>query len=259
MEVKAADVVVRRKAQRLTHSTSQPLMTAKQFVEDGLYEEFSRELDEVWNQGMESACIKMNAGGINKKSGQFENQNFCLSYLYRKIFRPKLLEDVLRVLREKFGTRKRTKNATEKETEAAKIYHRKVVLHADPDEMNKYIGYCKSEKQMRFWKALIYKCFEGIEEELRKKGYVGRFVLPKKFYNNLTEGIKKDLQDRENVALQEFNEECEEYEEKKRKLEGKDEEKSDVGIHESDSLEEGEAEEGEIEENSPQTKRRKLN
>ena len=128
------------------------------------------------------------------KDGEEAYGSFCLDYFYNQLIKGQV-EDALRVfLEEQLGKKSK---ANVKEVEAANAFNQRIELEFEDDDLGKYIGYCKSHQQLKFWKMLWYKYFERVNLQFKLKGFKGKLCLPKNFYPN-SEVIFAALEDERN-------------------------------------------------------------
>jgi hypothetical protein len=144
-------------------------------------------VEEFMDTGIKGAilevCTEKKATSINKESGATEFTSFCLTYLYYCMMRDQI--SVLAQEHARSCLTGRKAKATAKDLAAANVFNQVVVLSFTEEDMFTLMGYCKSEKQMKFWKMLWFSFMKQIETNLKTAGYVGKLKFPKYFFKEV--------------------------------------------------------------------------
>lgn len=157
----------------------------KRTLEESIYEGLETMVEEEVEGAIVQVCTEMGVTQKHKETGVEENTTFCLDYFYKKMIKEQLLTGVREFLGEKIG-KKKTK-ATMKEISEATIFNYKIELAFEEKEVEQLIFWCRSEKQLKFWKKLWYSYLAKVNSNLKLKGYKGVIRYPKGFYTAVDE------------------------------------------------------------------------
>jgi len=152
----------------------------KRTLEESLFEGLETMVEEEIEGAIVQVCTEMGVTQKHKETGVEENTTFCLDYFYKKMIKDQLLTGAREFLGEKIG-KKKTK-ATIKEVSEATIFNYKIELAFEEKEVEQFIFWCRSEKQLKFWKKLWYNFLSKVNSNLKLKGYKGSIRYPKGFY-----------------------------------------------------------------------------
>ncbi len=154
-------------------------------MEDSIYMGLVEVVEEIVGPlSISALCKELDVKQKNKKSGEEEYNTFCLDYFYHKMVKENLLEAVRDMLHDKLG-KKKTK-ASLFEISSATLLNYKVDISVDEEELERLIAWCRSEKQLRFWKLLFFKYLQKVNERLVSIGnYRGSFSYSPGFFKLL--------------------------------------------------------------------------
>lgn len=149
-------------------------------LEESLYEGLAQMVEEEIEGAIVQVCTVMDVKQKHKDTGVEEFTTFALDYFYKKMIRDQLLEGTRELLAEKIG-KKKTK-ASMKEVSAATLFNYKIELSFSQDNMEQFIFWCRSVKQLKFWKKLWFSYLSRVNNNLKLKGYKGSIRYPEGFY-----------------------------------------------------------------------------
>jgi hypothetical protein len=139
----------------------------------------------VGEGAIRSLCEEMKVTQKDKETGEERFTTFCLDYFYKKLMRDQLVEGIREFLHEKLGKKK--SKATLKEISAATLFNYKIEMCFEQEDMEQLLYWCRSEKQLKFWKKLWFSYMQKVNTNLQGKGYKGCVRLPTGFYKAVEE------------------------------------------------------------------------
>jgi hypothetical protein len=117
----------------------------------------------------------------NRDDETGEYTTFALDYLYKRLLLDQLSEGV-RVHATKL---KNKKKPTAKEIANANFLNLKINLNFGEGKLEELVGWCKSEKQLRFWKMLWFSWMARVNLNLKMRGLTGSISFPRDFYKQV--------------------------------------------------------------------------
>jgi hypothetical protein len=133
---------------------------------------------------IEEVCREKNVTTKENKDslepGEFTT--FALDYLYKHM----LADQLVTAAREHASIKlKNKKKPTAKDMTDANFLNRKITLNFDDAQLEQLVAWCRSEKQLKFWKMLWYSWIVKVNINLKMRGLTGSLSLPRNFYKNV--------------------------------------------------------------------------
>jgi len=169
------------KGPQVAHSGGKPLAAS-------LYPALSAVAEDLMGiQAIEELCKANDFTSKNKKSGQTEYTTFALTFLWRRIIKDKIEEDIKVLLTTQLGNKSK---AGSRDVSNATLFNTQIVLDISKEDLDGFTLYCKSEKQLKFWKMLWYKYLAHVRNNFKLNGYAGNISFSNSFYKDAEQSFK---------------------------------------------------------------------
>lgn len=117
----------------------------------------------------------------NKDDETGEYTTFALDYLYKRL----LLDQLTDSARVHAAKLKNKKKPTAKDIADANFLNCKIKLNFGEGQLEQLAGWCKSEKQLKFWKMLWFSWMSRANLNLKLRGLTGSISFPRTFYKDM--------------------------------------------------------------------------
>jgi len=162
------------------------LTPSKKSIDVTLKEALCAVLYEEVEVAIQAVCVEMNIFTKDKETDEEKPTTFALSYLYNNLIMEQLTDGIQEVLTKGLGKKK--VKASLKEISAATLFNYNVELSFSEPDLERFVAWCRSQSQLKLWKALWFNWMAKVNDNLRKKGYTGRIYFPRGFYK-LTDAL----------------------------------------------------------------------
>jgi hypothetical protein len=137
-------------------------------------------LEECVFGAIEEICKEKNViTKENKEAESGEYTTFALDYLYKHLLEEQLLESARIHADSKL---KHKKKPTSKDIVEANFLNFKIKLNFVDGDLERLVGWCRSEKQLKFWKMLWFSWLARANLNLKLRGVTGSISFPRDFY-----------------------------------------------------------------------------
>ena len=154
-------------------------------VEDTVFLTLEDSLDKFVGEGaIMKVCKAENLLKRDKNTGEEELGSFVLDYFYNQLVKEDLKVAIFNMLHDRLGKKK--SKPTPFEISEATLFNTKISISVDEEAFQKLLGWCKSERQMKFWKMLLFKWLEAANSLLKKEGhYRGQIRFESGFFKRI--------------------------------------------------------------------------
>lgn len=118
----------------------------------------------------------------NKDAETGEYTTFALDYLYKRLLLDQLTDSARLHAESKL---KNKKKPTAKDMTDANFLNFKIKLNFGEGQLEQLVGWCKSEKQLKFWKMLWFSWMARVNLNLKLRGVTGSISFPRDFYKQV--------------------------------------------------------------------------